>query len=302
MEVASPSTRGVCACTWTLSSIDGGNVARSSFAASATVGPISSGRRSDGWRRLKTRIRSTSSLPRRAAFISSARSSSSDSRERVSLPISSAYPVMANRMLLKSCAIPPARVPTASSFCACRSSSSRWRRSSSAFLRALMSTIEARTNIPSSVATGVRPISIGTSVRSLPQPVQVASRPHRAHPRVRHEPAAEARVPGAKSNGDHHLDRPPEQLLTRVAEQPLHLAVHQHDVALGVRHQQAAGRRFDGGAKPQLDGAGGVGGHADKSAASIPTWQVGNHLTAPRPRGVRAATRGPGGGTGDRFA
>ena len=78
--------------------------------------------------------------------------------------------MIAPRMLLKSCAMPPASVPTASIFWDWRSWPSRSRRSCSAAFLAPMSTIELRTNMPSSVSIGFKPISTGISVPSLRSP------------------------------------------------------------------------------------------------------------------------------------
>src|SRR5665811_1709324 len=66
-------------------------------------------------------------------------------------------------ILLKSCATPPARRPTASIFCARSNCSSR-------VLRTLISLMKAMLKVPSSVSTALRATSTGNSAPSLRRP------------------------------------------------------------------------------------------------------------------------------------
>jgi hypothetical protein len=79
------------------------------------------GVRASGCWRLKARIWRTSSRPRRAAVLISCRLSRAGCPGSRSWRARSALPRMAARMLLKSCATPPASVPSASIFCDCAS-------------------------------------------------------------------------------------------------------------------------------------------------------------------------------------
>ena len=71
--------------------------------------------------RLNARICLTRSLARWDAPMMLARVSRDESRAASVSSSISAPPMITPRMLLKSCAIPPASVPSASIFCACRS-------------------------------------------------------------------------------------------------------------------------------------------------------------------------------------
>ena len=129
--------------------------------------------------------------------------------------------------------------------------------SCSACLRALMSTIELRTNMPSSVSIGLRPISTGTSVPSFLKAEQFAARrPSRAFadPGRRQRGIRDAPTNRSGTRISIHF---PEELVSRVAEQPFYLAVDQDDLAVTVDHQQPAGRGFDRRSQPLLDRASG---------------------------------------------
>ena len=75
---------------------------------------------------------------------------------------------------------------------------------------------------------------------------------HGPHFRAGGELAAVPRVAGMEPLRYQQLDRLPQQLLAHVAEEPFDLAVHEHDLALGIRHEDAAGRGFHGGAQPEV--------------------------------------------------
>ncbi|MCY1534850.1 hypothetical protein D9M68_702340 [compost metagenome] len=94
-----------------------GVAARSRLQDSARMSPTQTGLRCIGCCRLKASTWRTSSRPRRAAALISCRLSRAGAPGGRSWRASSALPRMAARMLLKSCATPPASVPSASIFC-----------------------------------------------------------------------------------------------------------------------------------------------------------------------------------------
>ena len=75
----------------------------------------------------------------------------------------------------------------------------------------------------------------------LPTPEQVPSRPHRARLRASKKVRAQPGVASVHLLGDEQLDRLAQELLAGVPEQPLDLAVHQHDLAAALHHHHAVG-------------------------------------------------------------
>jgi hypothetical protein len=63
------------------------------------------------------------------------------------------------------------------------------------------------------------------------------------------KPGAVAGMCSAELIGKEDVDRLGEQLFSRVAEEPFHLTIDQHDLAFGVHQQQPAGGRVDDGSK-----------------------------------------------------
>ena len=98
-------------------------------AESLSSGPSGSALLTGAPPREKVRSCCVRSRARAAAFSASTRSSVTSLDERAAALASERYPQTAVRMLLKSCAIPPARMPTVSSLCALISSSSILQRS-----------------------------------------------------------------------------------------------------------------------------------------------------------------------------
>jgi hypothetical protein len=79
----------------------------------------------------------------------------------------------------------------------------------------------------------------------LAHDMKVASGAHGARFGALVKGAAEPRMLLAYPLWHQHVDRPADQLLTPVAEQPLGFGIHQHDLAVGVGHDHAAGACFD---------------------------------------------------------
>ena len=128
-----------------------GKVARNSAAASRISGASGRIERCCGWRRLKARICCTRLRARVAAFWICSRLSAAGCVGSSSSRASATLPRIAARMLLKSWAMPPARVPTASSFCDSRSCASSVRRFVSDCRRELMSRRKAVNSLPESI-------------------------------------------------------------------------------------------------------------------------------------------------------
>src|SRR6266850_1157810 len=137
--VESPSIAARPACRRGAMVTFAGSLAASWSSASRTTASTYTGMRSPTPLRLTARMRSTSARPRSPAAMMLSRSR----RSRVSFFASriaiSPYPRIAPRMLLKSCAMPPASVPMASIFCDCLSCISRRSFSSCACFCALTS-------------------------------------------------------------------------------------------------------------------------------------------------------------------
>ncbi len=125
---------------------------RSISLCSAITSRRSSGsRRSSAWR-LNPRSCETTFAPCWAALAMSARLSRSSVNSSGSAVVTrSALARTTDRMLLKSCAIPPVSCPTASSFCACRNCCSRWRCCCSARSRSAISCLSRSMTAVSSV-------------------------------------------------------------------------------------------------------------------------------------------------------
>ena len=106
---------------------------RSAAAAScpcrATTSPSANSRGRVAWRRLKASSCRVRPAPRSTDCLISSASSRAGIVRPSCISSRSAAPMMLIRMLLKSCATPPASRPIASSFCDCRSCSSSARRS-----------------------------------------------------------------------------------------------------------------------------------------------------------------------------
>ncbi len=127
---------GVHDCT---SSTWGGKAPRNRVHESASTVHTLTRVRSTGCWRLNARIWRTSSRPRRAAVLISCRLSREAASGGRSCRARSALPRMAARMLLKSCATPPASVPSASIFWDCASCACRCFCSACAFFSEVMS-------------------------------------------------------------------------------------------------------------------------------------------------------------------
>lgn len=117
----------------------GGSVARSSWTVSSTTGCSAWQVNTAGWRRLNDRMRCTMSRARSPALVISSMQACTAAGSPWRSRASAALPRMAATMLLKSCAMPPAMVPSASIFCDSRSCVSSALRSLSAAARADMS-------------------------------------------------------------------------------------------------------------------------------------------------------------------
>ena len=116
-----------------------GSVARSIVSVSRTMAFSSCAFSTRGSYRLKVRICSTRFLARAPLMAICASRFSARWPAGRSIWASATLPRIASRMLLKSWAMPPAKVPIASIFCASRIGSSSALRMASADLRSLMS-------------------------------------------------------------------------------------------------------------------------------------------------------------------
>ena len=110
-------------------SISGPISRRSIVSMPPTTSPSANSCGRVAWRRLKASSCRVRPAPRSTDCLISATSPRAGSSRPSSISSRSAEPMMLIRMLLKSCATPPASRPMASSFCDCRSCSSRARRS-----------------------------------------------------------------------------------------------------------------------------------------------------------------------------
>jgi len=137
--VASASTHGRPGCNCICSPMAGGRVTRNRRSVSCTISASDKTERCGGWLRLKVRIWRTRSRARRPALSISSRLCSTGESGAQSAWASATLPRMAPRMLLKSCAMPPAIVPTACILCDSRNCASSSLRSASAFLRPVRS-------------------------------------------------------------------------------------------------------------------------------------------------------------------
>ena len=111
---------------------------------------------------------------------------------------------------------------------------------SSARLRSVMSTIAARTNEPSAVLMGLRPISTGTSVPSARWPNRSRPAPMERE-RVCEEAPAVGGVLGSESFRHQNLDRLVDEILSAEAEELLGLSVDEHDLPRSLIMTMALG-------------------------------------------------------------
>ena len=117
--------------------------------------------------------------------------------------------------------------------------------SASSCLRAVTSTMAARTSGPSSLGTGLNPISAVNAVPSLRRAETSRPRPMaRALGAERNPALSMPRVIAAKRFWHQDLDRLARQFLARVAEEALCLRVDQQHPAFAVHQHDSAGRGF----------------------------------------------------------
>ena len=140
-----------------------------------------------------------------------------------------------------SCASDPDSSPSIATRDRCASSLRCCAVSASTFRRAVISTIDASTAMPSGVSMGLRPTSTGTSLPSLRRPCRSLPRAHRAGRRCPVVIVAVAGMAGAKRLGEQHFDGTPEQLFAGIAEDLLGLGVEQDDMPLPIRHDHGVG-------------------------------------------------------------
>src|SRR5204863_3520820 len=86
----------------------------------------------------------------------------------------------------------------------------------------------------------------------LADAVEISPRSHRPGLRVREEVRSVAGMALAQPVGDEELNRLAEQLIARVAEQSLDLAVDEDDLSGAIDHHHAARRRLDHRAEPRV--------------------------------------------------
>ena len=153
------------------SSMAGGRVTRSRRSVSCTTSASDTAVRCGGSLRLKVRICRTRSRARRPALSISSRLSSTGEPGAQSALASSTLPRMAPRMLLKSCAMPPAMVPTACILCDSRSCASSSLRCASAFLRPVRSRANTVVVSPSAWRSNDTPTSTASSLALAVQAV-----------------------------------------------------------------------------------------------------------------------------------
>ena len=137
--VASTSAQSVSSASSALSATPLGSVARSKSRLSCTRGPSGCELKASGAWRAKERIFCTRLRARRPALWICARLCAAAWSVGSSWRANATLPNIAPMMLLKSCAMVLARVPTASIFCDSRNCASSSVRAASASLRALMS-------------------------------------------------------------------------------------------------------------------------------------------------------------------
>ena len=146
------------------SSIAGGSVTRSRRSVSCSTSASATLVRWAGSLRLKARIWRTKSRARRPAFSISTKLSYAGESGPQSALASSALPKMALKILLKSCAKPPAIVPTACILCDSRSCASSSLRCASAFLRPVRSRAKTVVVSPSAWRSNDTLISTASSL------------------------------------------------------------------------------------------------------------------------------------------
>ncbi len=86
----------------------------------------------------------------------------------------------------------------------------------------------------------------------LAAPEQVPPGPHRAGLRIGEVRGPKLRMALAEARGDDPLDGLPQQRLPGIPEQPLGLAVDEHNLTAPVNHHHAVGHRFNHGAEARL--------------------------------------------------
>ncbi len=131
------------------------------------------------WRRLKASSCLVRPAARSAAFFTSSISRRMGSPATRRLRISSLYPRMTVRRLLKSWATPPASRPTASIFCDCRSCASAWCSASLAFARSPNCSILSSTSAAmlSSLLSGSRMLRLKNSITPSTSPPRRSGNP-----------------------------------------------------------------------------------------------------------------------------
>ncbi|OQB91174.1 MAG: hypothetical protein BWX86_02077 [Verrucomicrobia bacterium ADurb.Bin122] len=163
---------------WTIS-IEAGVAARTSLSASSIVGMILIGAALVSRLRAKVRIWATRSLARSPALRTSPSSSCNGWSAGRVIVASSLNPRMPVRMLLKSCAMPPASAPMLSIFWAWTSWASSWYRFSRSRFHSVMSRAMASTPTSS-------PWALWTATKRCSEMI---SRPSRVFRRISWMPA-----------------------------------------------------------------------------------------------------------------
>ncbi len=111
-------------------------------------------------------------------------------------------------------------------------------------LRSVTSRIAPVTNVPFSVASGLKLISTGNSLPSLRSPNSSRPDAHRSHMWFGKKVGAMPRMQAAIAFRDQHLDTLAQQLGAGVAEELFGLRVYQRDLALIVHNNHGVGRSF----------------------------------------------------------
>ena len=169
--VASASTAGVFSSIRTTISTVGGSVTLSKRTVSCTTSANCNATRAGDSLRLNARIWRTRSRARRPALSISAKLIRAGESWPASCCARATLPKMAPMMLLKSCAMPPAMVPTACILCDSRSCDSSVLRCASIFLRALRSRAKTVVVSPSGGCSNDMLTSMATSLPSDVSPV-----------------------------------------------------------------------------------------------------------------------------------
>src|SRR5215472_488430 len=137
---------------------------------------------------------------------------------------------MTVRRLLKSCAIPPASVPTDSIFWACRN----WL---SSFRRSVKSRMAAEPNAPSAVSSRLKLTSTGNPTPS----VELQTRSHESSLRIAEKCSPQLRTFLPQPLGHQGFHRLPEHLITPVSERFLGLRIHEDNPAFSIHRHHGNG-------------------------------------------------------------